>query len=163
MERVGLWVHCFRSLPDYNDLRHQRFFAGCRWIFNPFTEGYEEIRNYLAPRMIILIVIFLFLLFTLYSDFFSLSLSCCSETFNSVFSSYFLTYSLSHTLMHTLGSRYPNYLWRPDSVSGKSSDLDMQTNRQNVRIPRPTVIRSQGFRGTETHHKIWSKRSKTGN
>jgi hypothetical protein len=50
MERVGLWVHCFRSLPDYNDLRHQRFFAGCRWIFNPFTEGYEEIRNYLAPR-----------------------------------------------------------------------------------------------------------------
>lgn len=49
MERVGLWVHCFRSLPDYNDLRHQRFFAGCRWIFNPFTEGYEEIRNYLAP------------------------------------------------------------------------------------------------------------------
>lgn len=49
MERVGLWVHCFRSLPDYNDLRHQRFFAGCRWIFNPFTEGYDEIRNYLAP------------------------------------------------------------------------------------------------------------------
>jgi hypothetical protein len=50
MNRVGLWVHCFRSLPDYNDLRHQRFFAGCRWIFNPFTEGYPEIRNYLAPR-----------------------------------------------------------------------------------------------------------------
>jgi hypothetical protein len=23
MEKVGLWVHCFRSLPDYNDLRHQ--------------------------------------------------------------------------------------------------------------------------------------------
>ncbi len=50
MEKLGLWVHCFRSLPDYNDLRHQRFFAGCRWIFNPFTEGYPEIRNYLAPR-----------------------------------------------------------------------------------------------------------------
>jgi hypothetical protein len=50
VERVGLWVHCFRSLPDYNDLRHQRFFAGCRWIFNPFTQGYERIRNFLAPR-----------------------------------------------------------------------------------------------------------------
>ncbi len=50
VERVGLWVHCFRSLPDYNDLRHQRFFAGCRWIFNPFTEGYDNIRNFLAPR-----------------------------------------------------------------------------------------------------------------
>jgi hypothetical protein len=23
MEKLGLWVHCFRSLPDYNDLRHQ--------------------------------------------------------------------------------------------------------------------------------------------
>jgi len=50
VERVGLWVHCFRSLPDYNDLLHQRYFAGCRWIFNPFTEGYGEIRNFLAPR-----------------------------------------------------------------------------------------------------------------
>ena len=50
IERVGLWVHCFRSLPDYNDLKHQRYFAGCRWIFNPFTKGYGEIRAYLAPR-----------------------------------------------------------------------------------------------------------------
>lgn len=50
VERVGLWVHCFRSLPDFNDLKHQRFYAGCRWIFNPFTEGYDEIRSYLAPR-----------------------------------------------------------------------------------------------------------------
>ena len=50
VERVGLWVHCFRSLPDYNDLKHQRYYAGCRWIFNPFTEGYDQIRNYLAPR-----------------------------------------------------------------------------------------------------------------
>ena len=50
VERVGLWVHCLRSLPDYNDVLHQRYFAGCRWIFNPFTKGYGEIRNYLAPR-----------------------------------------------------------------------------------------------------------------
>ncbi len=50
VEKVGLWVHCFRSLPDYNDYFHQRYFAGCRWIFNPFTEGYDEIRDFLAPR-----------------------------------------------------------------------------------------------------------------
>jgi len=49
-ERLGLWVHCFRSLPDFNDLSHQRFYAGCRWIFNPFTEGYPEIRSYIVPR-----------------------------------------------------------------------------------------------------------------
>ena len=54
VERVGLWVHCLRSLPDYNDHFHQRYFAGCRWIFNPFTKGYTEIRNYLAPRESIL-------------------------------------------------------------------------------------------------------------
>ena len=49
-EKLGLWVHCFRSLADYNDNLHQRRFAGCRWIFNPFTKGYGEIRNYLVPR-----------------------------------------------------------------------------------------------------------------
>ena len=49
-EKLGLWVHCFRSLPDYNDLKHERFYAGCRWIFNPFTEGYAEIRTYIVPR-----------------------------------------------------------------------------------------------------------------
>ena len=50
VERVGLWVHCLRSLPDVNDLKHQRYFAGCRWLFNPFTEGYDQMRNILAPR-----------------------------------------------------------------------------------------------------------------
>merc|ERR1711884_237840 len=49
VERAGLWVHCLRSLPDVNDLRHQRYFAGCRWLFNPFTEGYDQMRNILAP------------------------------------------------------------------------------------------------------------------
>lgn len=50
LDKLGLWVHCFRSIPDYNDILHQRHFAGCRWIFNPFTKGYAEIRNYLVPR-----------------------------------------------------------------------------------------------------------------
>ena len=50
VQRVGLWVHCFRSFPDYNDPEHQRFYAGCRWLFNPFTPGYDQIRNFLVPR-----------------------------------------------------------------------------------------------------------------
>lgn len=49
-EKAGLWVHCLRSLPDHNDYMHQRYFAGCRWLFNPFTEGYDGIRDLLAPR-----------------------------------------------------------------------------------------------------------------
>jgi len=49
VDRVGLWVHCFRSLPDFNDLLNQRYYAGCRWIFNPFTKGYDQIRSYLVP------------------------------------------------------------------------------------------------------------------
>lgn len=48
-EKLGLWSHCFRSLPDINDLTNTRFYAGCRWLFNPFTEGYDEIRYMLAP------------------------------------------------------------------------------------------------------------------
>jgi len=48
-EKLGLWSHCFRSLPDYNDITNTRFYAGCRWIFNPFTEGYDQIRYMLVP------------------------------------------------------------------------------------------------------------------
>lgn len=50
VEKVGLWTHCFRSLQDYNDLTNTQFYAGCRWIFNPFTEGYDKIRYFLVPR-----------------------------------------------------------------------------------------------------------------
>jgi len=49
VEKVGLWTHCFRSLQDYNDLTNTQFYAGCRWIFNPFTEGYDKIRYFLVP------------------------------------------------------------------------------------------------------------------
>ena len=59
VQRVGLWVHCFRSFPDYNDPEHQRFYAGCRWLFNPFTPGYDQIRNFLAPRKALDIFLFL--------------------------------------------------------------------------------------------------------
>ena len=48
--KLGLWVHCFNSYPDQNDLTNTRFFVACRWIFNPFTKGYAEIRYLIVPR-----------------------------------------------------------------------------------------------------------------
>lgn len=50
LDRLGLWTHCFRSLPDVNDDYQRRFFVGCRWVFDPFTTGYDEIRGFLIPR-----------------------------------------------------------------------------------------------------------------
>ena len=49
-DKLGLWVHCFRSLPDPHDQFHTRYFTGCRWVFNPFTAGYTEMRDFLTPR-----------------------------------------------------------------------------------------------------------------
>lgn len=49
LDRLGLWVHCFRSLPDVNDDYQRRFFVGCRWVYDPFTTGYDEIRGFLIP------------------------------------------------------------------------------------------------------------------
>lgn len=50
LDRLGLWTHCFRSLSDPNDDYNRRFFVGCRWVFDPFTTGYDEIRGFLIPR-----------------------------------------------------------------------------------------------------------------
>lgn len=49
LESLGLWTHCFRSLPDPNDPAERRHFVGCHWIFDPFTKGYDEIRGFLLP------------------------------------------------------------------------------------------------------------------
>lgn len=49
LDRLGLWTHCFRSLPDVNDDYQRRFFVGCRWVYDPFTTGYDEIRGFLIP------------------------------------------------------------------------------------------------------------------
>lgn len=49
LDRLGLWTHCFRSLPDVNDEYQRRFFVGCRWVFDPFTKGYDDIRGFLRP------------------------------------------------------------------------------------------------------------------
>ncbi|CAF4883704.1 unnamed protein product [Pieris macdunnoughi] len=53
MERLGLWSHCFRSLPDPLDQYQRRFFVGCRWVYDPFTTGYDKIRGYLLPAFMI--------------------------------------------------------------------------------------------------------------
>ncbi|XKL60553.1 hypothetical protein PGB90_007610 [Kerria lacca] len=61
--RLGLWHHCFRSLPDPNDEYGRRFFVGCRWIFDPFTTGYDQIRGYLVPTFMVLTQFFYTLTF----------------------------------------------------------------------------------------------------
>lgn len=53
LDRFGLWTHCFRSLEDQKDLYQRRFFVGCRWIYDPFTTGYDQIRGYLVPGFMI--------------------------------------------------------------------------------------------------------------
>ncbi|KAF7268119.1 hypothetical protein GWI33_018725 [Rhynchophorus ferrugineus] len=53
LDRFGLWSHCFRSLPDPMDNNQRRFFVGCRWIYDPFTTGYDQIRGYLVPSFMV--------------------------------------------------------------------------------------------------------------
>ena len=48
-DKLGLWSHCFRSLADNGDDTWRRFFGGCRWVYDPFTTGYDKIRGYLLP------------------------------------------------------------------------------------------------------------------
>lgn len=53
LDRLGLWRHCFRSLADPYDVSNHRFFVGCRWIYDPFTTGYDKIRGYLVPPFMV--------------------------------------------------------------------------------------------------------------
>ncbi|KYM97768.1 hypothetical protein ALC62_11529, partial [Cyphomyrmex costatus] len=82
LDRLGLWRHCFRSLPNPQESdAPRRFFVGCRWVYDPFTAGYSEIRGFLLPPFMIatqvffticfllgLVSFFLILLFTLCCD-----------------------------------------------------------------------------------------------
>lgn len=63
LDRLGLWTHCFRSLPDIQDEYQRRFFVGCRWIFDPFTTGYDQMRGFLMPWFIIMTQFFFTLAF----------------------------------------------------------------------------------------------------
>ncbi|KAJ8929071.1 hypothetical protein NQ314_018269 [Rhamnusium bicolor] len=53
LDRLGLWTHCFRSLADPYDNSNRRFFVGCRWIYDPFTTGYDQIRGFLVPGFMV--------------------------------------------------------------------------------------------------------------
>ncbi|KAG5878904.1 hypothetical protein JTB14_023561 [Gonioctena quinquepunctata] len=65
LDRLGLWAHCFRSLRDpyHLDRDKDRFFVGCRWIYDPFTTGYDEIRGFLMPDFMIVTQFFFTLCF----------------------------------------------------------------------------------------------------
>ncbi|XP_015585784.1 uncharacterized protein LOC107263282 [Cephus cinctus] len=54
VDKLGLWRHCFRSLPNPQEAdAPRRFFVGCRWIFDPFTAGYADIRSFLVPPFMV--------------------------------------------------------------------------------------------------------------
>lgn len=53
LDRLGLWTYCFRSLPDPLDQYQRRFFVGCRWVYDPFTTGYDKIRGFLLPAFMV--------------------------------------------------------------------------------------------------------------
>lgn len=50
MDRIGLWTQCFRSLTVTKDIYRERFFVGCRWLFDPFTTGYEDVQEMMQER-----------------------------------------------------------------------------------------------------------------
>ncbi|XP_014470523.1 PREDICTED: uncharacterized protein LOC106742267 [Dinoponera quadriceps] len=66
LDRLGLWRHCFRSLPNPAESdAPRRFFVGCRWIYDPFTAGYSEIRGFLLPAFMVATQVFFTLCFLL--------------------------------------------------------------------------------------------------
>lgn len=53
-DKLGLWTHCFKSLPSPHEAdAPTKFFVGCRWVYDPFTKGYSEIRSFLQPPFLI--------------------------------------------------------------------------------------------------------------
>ena len=54
MDRIGLWTQCFRSLTAPEDIHRETFFVGCRWIFDPFTTHYDNVRAMLQTRKLFL-------------------------------------------------------------------------------------------------------------
>lgn len=66
LDKLGLWSHCFRSLPNPQEAdAPTRFFVGCRWVYDPFTKGYSAIRGFLLPPFMIATQFFFTLCFLL--------------------------------------------------------------------------------------------------
>lgn len=54
LESLGIWTHCFRSLPDPSRRDDpKRYFVGCRWVFDKFTAGWSDIKGFLLPPFMI--------------------------------------------------------------------------------------------------------------
>ncbi|XP_015114278.1 uncharacterized protein LOC107039267 [Diachasma alloeum] len=66
LNKIGLWTHCYKSLPDpaAADAPTQ-FFVGCRWIYDPFTAGWSDIREFLIPPFMIITQLFFTICFVL--------------------------------------------------------------------------------------------------
>lgn len=72
LDKLGLWTHCFRSLPNPQEMdAPRRFFVGCRWVYDPFTAGYSDIRGFLLPRK------FLFSLIIPINTYKFIKVTCC--------------------------------------------------------------------------------------
>lgn len=65
VESVGLWTQCFRSYTTREDVHKERFFVGCRWIFDPFTTGYEDVQADLQSPFFVTVQVFYTFCFTL--------------------------------------------------------------------------------------------------
>ncbi|XP_063922615.1 uncharacterized protein LOC135137013 [Zophobas morio] len=53
LDHLGLWTHCFRSPVDPYDFRDPRYVVNCRWIYEPFTTRYDQIRYFLVPSFMV--------------------------------------------------------------------------------------------------------------
>lgn len=74
LDKLGLWTHCFRSLPNPQEADAPgRYFVGCRWVYDPFTTGYSDIRGFLLPPFMVAT-----------QAFFTLSFLLCVVTFGLV-------------------------------------------------------------------------------
>ncbi|XP_046741639.1 uncharacterized protein LOC124408620 [Diprion similis] len=65
LDKLGLWTHCFRSLANPIEANPRRYFVGCRWVYDPFTAGYSDIRGFLLPPFMIATQTFFTLAFLL--------------------------------------------------------------------------------------------------
>ncbi|XP_018018771.1 uncharacterized protein LOC108675284 isoform X2 [Hyalella azteca] len=65
LDKLGLWWQCFRSFSVPKDIHGERLFVGCRWIFDRFTTGYEDVRELLATPFFVVVQVFYTLCFVL--------------------------------------------------------------------------------------------------
>lgn len=63
LQRLGLWVQCFRSVPSPGDPQQLLYFSGCRWLFERDTVGYDAMRSFLMPGFFVAVQFFYTLVF----------------------------------------------------------------------------------------------------